>query len=77
MASPRSFPQLQTSSQTMAAKPAYALYNYARSSCSWRARIALEWKGLPYEYVVVDVLGGQQLRDEYAALNPNKVRRWL
>ena len=29
------------------------LYNYFRSSASFRVRIALNFKGLPYEYAVV------------------------
>jgi maleylpyruvate isomerase len=48
----------------------YTLYNYWRSSSSWRVRIALEWKGLPYTYVGVPLLEGAQKRDDYAALNP-------
>ena len=32
------------------------LYNYWRSSASWRARIALAWKGIPYEYQAVDLV---------------------
>ena len=48
------------------------LHGYWRSSCSWRVRIALNLKGLPYEYVPVHLLkdGGQQNTDAYRALNP-------
>lgn len=48
------------------------LYSYWRSSCSWRVRIALNLKGLAYEYVPVHLLkdGGQQNTDAYRALNP-------
>lgn len=48
------------------------LYNYFRSSASYRVRIALNLKGLSYEYVAVHLTrnGGEQFRDEYRALNP-------
>lgn len=48
------------------------LYGYWRSSASWRVRIALHYKGLPYEYVPVHLLegGGQQHSESYRALNP-------
>jgi maleylpyruvate isomerase len=45
------------------------LYSYWRSSASWRARIALGWKGVAFEYRAVH-LGGEQHADEYAARNP-------
>ncbi|MDF6908112.1 maleylacetoacetate isomerase, partial [Escherichia coli] len=32
------------------------LYNYFRSSASFRVRIALEVKGLPYDYAPVHLL---------------------
>jgi len=48
------------------------LYNYFRSSASWRVRIALNWKGIPYEYVPVSLIanGGEHLKDAYGAINP-------
>lgn len=46
------------------------LHNYWRSSCSWRVRIALHHKDLPFEYVAVNLLEGQQHGDEYKAVNP-------
>lgn len=48
------------------------LYNYFRSSASYRARIALHWKDLPFEYRAVHLLegGGQQHKPEYRDLNP-------
>jgi maleylacetoacetate isomerase len=48
------------------------LYNYFRSSASYRVRIALNLKGLPYEAVVIDVrppLSAQRTA-QYLALNP-------
>ncbi|MDH4181677.1 MAG: maleylacetoacetate isomerase [Betaproteobacteria bacterium] len=49
------------------------LYNYFRSSASFRVRIALNLKGLPYEYVVVHLTkdGGQQFDPSFRALNPD------
>jgi maleylpyruvate isomerase len=48
------------------------LYNYFRSSASFRVRIALNLKGLPYDYLPVHLTkgGGEQLGDAYRALNP-------
>jgi maleylpyruvate isomerase len=48
------------------------LYNYWRSSSSWRVRIALNLKGLTYEYVPVHLVkdGGEQHTPAYRALNP-------
>lgn len=48
------------------------LYNYFRSSASFRVRIALALKGLDYEYASVHLLrdGGQQFGAEFKALNP-------
>lgn len=47
-----------------------ALYNYWRSSASYRVRIALALKQLPYEYVAVNLLTRDQQRDGYVAKNP-------
>lgn len=46
------------------------LYNYWRSSCSWRVRIALHLKGLPFEYVAVNLLEGAHREPEYRRLSP-------
>lgn len=48
------------------------LYNYFRSSASYRVRIALNLKGLPYEYVPIHLLkdGGQQHTADYQRINP-------
>ncbi|CAL8295486.1 unnamed protein product [Arctogadus glacialis] len=52
------------------AKP--ILHGYFRSSCSWRVRIAFALKGIEYEQIPVNLIkdGGQQLTDQYKALNP-------
>ena len=42
------------------------LYNYFRSSASFRVRIALEIKGLPYEYLPVHLVKGEQHAPAYA-----------
>jgi maleylacetoacetate isomerase len=49
------------------------LYTYFRSSAAYRVRIALNLKGLPYETVPVHLVrhGGEQLSDEYRAINPS------
>lgn len=46
------------------------LYSAARSSASFRVRIALNLKGLPYEYVPVDLVHGQQFKDDFRNMNP-------
>jgi len=48
------------------------LYNYWRSSASWRVRIALRWKDLPYEYHAVHLVrgGGEQFAPAYLDVNP-------
>ena len=46
------------------------LYNYFRSSASFRVRIALALKGLQYDYVPVHLAKGEQKQPEFAALTP-------
>jgi maleylpyruvate isomerase len=48
------------------------LYGYWRSSATWRVRIALAHKNLPYEYVAVDLRkdGGEQNQPAFRAKNP-------
>jgi len=50
------------------------LYTYFRSSAAYRARIALNLKGLPYDMVPVHLTrdGGQQHKPEYHAINPQE-----
>lgn len=56
----------------MKAIPVLQLYSYFRSSASYRVRIALNLKGLPYEYVAVHLLkdGGQQHAADFQRINP-------
>lgn len=44
------------------------LYNYFRSSASFRVRIAMQLKGLPYEYVPVQIAKGEHKSAAYRAL---------
>ena len=48
------------------------LYSYFRSSAAYRARIALNLKGIAYETVSVHLVkdGGHNYRPEYRAINP-------
>lgn len=48
------------------------LYGYFRSSAAFRARIALNLKGLEYEQAIIHLVknGGEQFAPEYRALNP-------
>jgi maleylacetoacetate isomerase len=55
-----------------AGKPHLVLYSFWRSSASYRVRIALNLKGLAYDYVPVHLTrdGGEQNAPAYRALNP-------
>lgn len=48
----------------------FILHNYFRSSTSYRVRIALNYKNIPYEYKAVNLLKGEQLGPDYKRLNP-------
>jgi maleylpyruvate isomerase len=51
------------------------LFTYYRSSCSWRVRIALSFKGIPHGTVPVHLLrdGGQQHSESYREMNPQQL----
>ena len=49
------------------------LYNYFRSSASYRVRIALALKGLDYEYIPVHLVKGEQVGESYAAVSPSRL----
>lgn len=51
------------------------LHNYFRSSSSYRVRIALGLKGIPYEYAAVHLNrnGGEQFQPMFKALNPHSL----
>jgi len=48
------------------------LYSYYRSSCSYRVRIALFYKGLDFTYEAVHLIkeGGEQFQKDFKNLNP-------
>ncbi|KAG8189293.1 hypothetical protein JTE90_019053 [Oedothorax gibbosus] len=46
------------------------LYSYFRSSCSWRVRIALVYKGIDFEYKAVNLLTGDHQKEDFLKLNP-------
>lgn len=45
-------------------------YDYWRSSSAWRVRIALHFKGIPFERRAVNLLAGEQNGAQLRALNP-------
>ncbi len=47
------------------------LYNYCRSSASFRVRIALNLKGLPFDYIPVHLVRGEQLQEAHRARSPD------
>lgn len=49
------------------------LYNYFRSSASYRVRIALALKGLDYEYKPVHLVKREQLAESYAAVSASRL----
>ena len=51
------------------------LHNYFRSSAAYRVRIALNLKGLDYEYVSVHLTrhGGMQFTESFTSMNPQQL----
>jgi maleylacetoacetate isomerase len=49
------------------------LYNYFRSSASFRVRIALELKGLAYDYLPVHLVKGEHKQDAYTAVSASQL----
>ena len=45
------------------------LYNYFRSSASFRVRIALQLKGLSYQYIPVQIAKGDHKKQAYASIS--------
>ena len=46
------------------------LYQYWRSSAAYRVRLALNYKGLSYDQVAIDLRAGAQRAPEFLELNP-------
>lgn len=46
------------------------LYNYYRSSASYRVRLALHFKEIPFEYRAIHLLNQEQKTAEFQVLNP-------
>jgi maleylacetoacetate isomerase len=49
------------------------LYNYFRSSASYRVRIALALKGLDYTYRAVHLAQNEQFKESYAAVSASRL----
>jgi maleylacetoacetate isomerase len=49
------------------------LFNYYRSSASYRVRIALALKGLPYDYHSVHLARNEQFNESYAAVSATRL----
>ncbi len=54
----------------MNSAPLYRLYHYWRSSSSWRVRMTLEWKDIPFEAVPVHLLNGESESEAHLKRNP-------
>ncbi len=48
----------------------FRLYHYWRSSCSWRVRWAMFIKGLPCEFIMINLLSDESDSPEYLKKNP-------
>src|SRR3981081_491685 len=49
------------------------VYGFWRSIASFRVRVALRLKGLPFEEIPVDILSGEQFKPDYAAVSAERV----
>ena len=49
------------------------LYNYFRSSASYRVRIALALKGLDYDYKPVSLIQNEHLAESYASVSASRL----
>jgi maleylacetoacetate isomerase/maleylpyruvate isomerase len=49
------------------------LYNYFRSSASFRVRIALNLKGLDYDYLPVHIARGEHKTGSFSAISPDRL----
>ena len=49
------------------------VYGFWRSIASFRVRVALRLKGLPFEEIPIDILSGEQFQPDYAAVSAERV----
>jgi maleylacetoacetate isomerase len=49
------------------------IYGFWRSIASFRVRVALKLKGLPFEEIPIDILSGEQFSPDYQAVNAERV----
>jgi maleylacetoacetate isomerase len=49
------------------------IYGFWRSIASFRVRVALRLKGLPFEEIPIDILSGEQFEPGYEAVNGERV----
>lgn len=49
------------------------IYGFWRSIATFRVRVALKLKGLPFEEIPVDIFGGEQFKPDYQAINAERV----
>ena len=49
------------------------IYGFWRSIASFRVRVALKLKGLPFEEIPIDILSGEQFEPGYEAINTERV----
>src|SRR5277367_3164551 len=49
------------------------VYGFWRSIASFRVRVALKLKGLPFEEIPIDILSGEQFKPDYEAVNAERV----
>src|SRR5437870_7383588 len=52
---------------------AIQLYGFWRSIASFRVRVALKLKELPFEEISVNILTGEQFKPEYSAISAERV----
>src|SRR4030088_2794820 len=49
------------------------VYGFWRSIASFRVRVALRLKGLPFEEIPIDILSSEQFKPGYQAVNAERV----
>lgn len=49
------------------------VYGFWRSIATFRVRVALRLKSLPFEEISIDILSGQQFEPDYASVNAERV----